>query len=182
MLLFVYGNEMDKGAENHLIADKELPNNGRLASAFTHKRFHMVKKKLGQHSYPIALELQPSLVTRTERIKGELWKVRPERYLELDKYMENRVFFRRRRVQVTIPCYITVKREFNSPPDPKTVMLLGGTKRGPYAPSCEAWMYIGEKEYWEPQLDAGYIFQKCPIFVAKNPKTWVSTYTQFIKE
>lgn len=179
MLLFVYDRKMEKMNENSLIADSSLPNRGKLATAFTSKSFYMVTKQLGQFKYPIALEMKPSMTTRIAKIKGELWKVRPDRYLELDKHMENKVFFKRRRIQITVPCYISVNRVPGASVNNNAARLLGGTKRGPYAPSVEAWTYIGDPDYWVPQLDGGYIFKRCPIFTAKNPQTWVQEYTQF---
>lgn len=131
-----------------------------LGAAFTAKNnFILWKKKLGLGTYPIPLREQYPKLTNartpmTARIKGELFKIRSSRFLELDEYKSNGLEFRRQRVQLLVP----YRRQQGST----------GVNAEEFIARCWAWMYVGKKTYWEEHLDAGYMFGRCQIYELNN--------------
>jgi len=81
------------------------------------------------------------------KIIGELWSVPANHFYSLDKFMENGKVFKRRRVALEMP----LRKTYND----------GHVER--ITRSDEAYMYIGIPEFWEPQIDGGYLFQPMTI-------------------
>lgn len=127
-----------------------------LATAFTVDEYTMVKKRLGKQSQAITLKERNSMYPSLP-IKGKLFAVRPYRFLEIDKYKENRVQFYRERVALSVPYSVKMwckerdllQRAFNEKrqhifqQDPAIV---------------EAWMYVGVNDYWKELLDGGMMY------------------------
>lgn len=167
--LFVYDEMMEKGYNHAILGDHgEFPQARKLAHAvYTDDLYVLWKKKLGSLSYPVAMRtasptrqrlddnLQPT--GSRKRIKGQLFAVRPSRFVNLDIWKENGVQFRRRRVDVLVP-YRSVqwnKQEGNMH------SLFSVMK-------VKAWMYIGLKDYWDEFMDDGYLMGICQSYKTKN--------------
>jgi hypothetical protein len=154
--LFVF-DDLQRGKRNHshLIGDW-------VATAFTEAQFHLWKRVSDtEETLYIALpkedqndttEWSEAFKLRNRfnhwaKIKGELWKVTPQTITELDKYMQNNVLFKRRRVALEVPL-----KSIDNGAVERTIS------------SQEAFMYMGVPTYWEPRLDGGYHFQPMTIF------------------
>lgn len=148
--MFVYNEwqSVNRGAEI-------LKGCDRLAGAFTVAPFTVWNKNLGGESYPIVLETQGhgegfgELATMglPAQIKGELYKVpsaSATTFNRLDTYMQNGVSFKRKRMQIAVPYT-----------DPATGLRDVKT--------LEAWMYIGNPDYWDPLID-NYHFSPAKVW------------------
>lgn len=145
--LFIYNQFMqDRRSHQDLIEPGDVHFRG---TAFSEgNTFVMYKRDLGELSFPIVMrnryetkKLQynpkPTILNPIgSRIKGEIWNVPTERYLELDRFMENTVSFKRIRINVVIP--------FLAKKDGLTVAEDYRIKR--------CWMYVGVPEYWDALL------------------------------
>src|SRR6266853_1978453 len=85
------------------------------------------------------------------KIIGELWKVPSDHFYLLDKFMENGKVFRRRRIALEVPLRM-LYRNGDSTHIERIISEQG------------AYMYIGIPEFWEPQIDGGYLFQPMTIY------------------
>ncbi len=161
-----------------------------VATAFTEAQFHCWKR-LPDTSTNVKEELPPihvsdSLIiplpkkdqlTTTEwveankirnrydhwaKIIGELWSVPANHFYSLDKYMENGKVFKRRRVALEMP----LRKTYNN----------GHVER--VTRSDEAYMYIGIPEFWEPQIDGGYLFQPMTIYSRSSLNRKYYCYTK----
>jgi hypothetical protein len=114
--------------------------------AWAHSKGHFSvwRKQLHRASQIIPLESK-FLATPFLTIRGELWKVRTERLIALDTIKGNTVQFIRRRVPIIIPstgfCVEKGTHEYR--------MHTRGIEER------EAWMYIGNPEYWTHKLATG---------------------------
>jgi hypothetical protein len=118
------------------------------------------------------------------KIKGEVYKVRPQQFhLELDRYRQNTVEYRRERVRLIVP-YRKVEflRDHNLDP---SFGVQEAFSRSDYTGSSvktseevvaiiRAWMYIGEPKYWDPLISA-YDYGHIETFRAKN-RRWLQEY------
>lgn len=146
------------------------------AGAFTESdEFSMWKKKVGTESFPIPLIgyrwSAPTMVeqkdetrtkisimelnaTRTGRIKGELYLVRPSVLVNLDKYRENGVQFTRKRTKILVPY---------RPQEGSTTV-----NDEEFIHQVKAWMYIGELDYWQDLLHNPRVFSRVTDFEANR--------------
>lgn len=156
------------------------------ATAYTAADYVLWKKKLGLKSEAIALQPKSNqryTIDTPVRIQGEIYGVRPERLMELDKYKENMVQFKRIRARLVIPyrsiswikdrdaiAYLSGKTEPNS-------IILTDER------VCEvkAWMYVGCPEYWDELLDGGFIFEPVRLYTPKATitKLGIPQYARF---
>lgn len=139
--VFIY-DEMMSGFPKHNLLEKGKV----LGRAFTHKEnFTMMKKKLGQASFPIPVRNPDG---KGHRILGELYLVPSREIILLDKYKKNGVLFSRQRVTVDFPqrCFVDGKLS-----DEITTKV-------------SAWMYIGKRSFWEGQFDGGYNYSPVQTF------------------
>lgn len=157
-----------------------------LAYAFTLKRFNYWLQRDG---LPI-----PMLATSNERlkyfppplkIKGEIHAVRPYQFAKLDKAKDNLVSFRRQRIKLLIPHCPKLKipdRYENGKPVPLMTgqYQLGAERIKP----IEAWMYVGEPNYWDGLMDAGYnsanLFSTVTHY--KDDRPWLGEYYALKRE
>ena len=117
------------------------------------------KKRLGPGTFPIPMRI-PYAMTQTGRIRGELYLIDSNRFKELDEYKQNGVEFRRKPVQILVPCRHlnhVVNRDHNY--EWQATDLIYKT---------HAWMYVGRHTYWKDFLDAGYLFGTCQIHDPKG--------------
>lgn len=124
------------------------------------------------------------------KIKGQLHKIRPYQFINLDNYKENGVQFSRKRVKLIVPFRaVKVLR------DPATVPLdmeemdilrgnphvANGNVPSIYATKetvviIKAWMYIGIPEYWDKLISA-FDYKSVQTYTAKN-RAWCQQYYQ----
>lgn len=161
-LLFVY-DEMMQGHHGHdLIKEHSVS----LAAAYTEDKFILWRKNLGKKSYPIPL-VKKYLSVPSARIKGQLYGILPPQFKELDKHKLNGVSFIRVRVNIQIPYRRIVKmRE-----EQGTVKLDEEIQR------VRAWMYIGVPNYWDDQIDSGFLYSPTQIYHPN--REWLDKYYYF---
>lgn len=155
VLLFVYDETMRSRSLYHLIEESVY-----LGVAFTSPDWTLWKKKLGEETFPIALNGQS--VGKTDRkgirqegrIKGEVHLVQPHvLWNTLDRRMLNGIEFRRERVKVLMPYHIQTK---------------GVTiDHNEFIKELRVHMYVGVPEYWNNQLDDGFSFTHVRRFQPK---------------
>lgn len=156
-LLFVYDSMMLRHPKNELLGGEAI----KLANAYSVDNFSLWRKKLGLESYPIPVTKQFSFAPFC-RIKGELWAVRPYRYIEIDKLKNNGVHFRRERVRVIIPYRaVTVVSSYPETLDKETVLSDERVH------IIKAWMHVGNYGYWSELIDAGYTTTPVQHFIPK---------------
>ena len=136
-----------------------------ICNAFTKDYFSLWKKKLGRETSAIMLESRFNTVP-SYPVQGEIYKIRPQQFLELDTMKENGVCFYRKRITLDVP-YRTVKWT---------------KERGVFTTEEElqrikAWTYIGIPDYWNPIIDGGYSFGIVNHYSSKKP--WVNSYYSF---
>lgn len=110
----------------------------------------------GQPMYPSA------------RLKGHLFSIRPNHFLELDEYKQNGVAFVRRRINVLIPYSTLTEIQIENLTKSDDGKLR---PTGTYVPSIQqdrhvhriqAWMYEGNPDFWKT-------LGECPQFMPSNP-------------
>lgn len=150
-LMFVYNEFLPGLIMHHLLEDPSLACSTEYY-AYTREKYVMWKRDLGTHSSPLLLSVEPiGKASPRAFVKGFLWAIRPKQYYQLDRYMQNEVYYHRERVEVDVPY-----REINNF-DRRAVSELKHE-------TVEAHMYIPIKEYWEPLLDHGAIFKPVKPF------------------
>lgn len=118
------------------------------------------------------------------KIKGEVHLIRPQLFhLELDRYRQNTVEFRRERIRLTVP-YRKVEflKDHNLDPDFGVQDLFSRSEyTGSSVKTSEervaiirAWMYIGEPKYWDPLIN-GYDYGHVEAFQS-NRRKWCPEY------
>jgi hypothetical protein len=163
-LIFAYGEEMFGHRRHDAFGLEPINNNDQVYSAYTELPFTLWNKKLGDHSYPVAL---PHAFKNTypyaplSSIRGELYSVsRPytDSLVCLDNLRLNGVIFRRVRVSLSVPYrrYRWTKRQGSLPPEQSHKRI-------------RAWMYIGISEYWDEQIN-DYLFSPVKRIECKNPR------------
>jgi len=169
--IFIYDRLME--GQNDLA--KELARDT-YATAYTIHRFETWRKNLGKLSFPIALESSSNapppawanLVRETSWfkdaapaiIKGNLHNIHHNLFFELDNYYKNGLHFIRKKVKIQIP------HRMSQPPYTEYFIKLW------------AWMYVGRKEHWDNQLDAGMFFSPVKINPPDLPQ--MSEYSFFV--
>lgn len=153
-LIFVYNEYQSRQHKHDLIGDN------RLAAAFTEaSNLVMWKKKLGNETFPFALEIKPeqtfgnsSFLGKPARISGELYSVPPQTIKAIDTDQLNEVYFQRKRVTVVVPFRYKDGSQLGS-------QLIQRVK---------AWMYVGPDEFWLDQLDMGQLYAQVKLYPANN--------------
>jgi gamma-glutamylcyclotransferase (GGCT)/AIG2-like uncharacterized protein YtfP len=150
--VFIYDQLMRKHRMNHL-----LENHSQFqCTAYTWgSNWTLWKKRLGLGTFPIPLRI-PMTGVEQGRIKGEIYKVRSSRIIDLDEYKLNGVEFRRKKVDLLIP-YRRQQRIVNEDHNYETINT-------DLVAHVEAWMYVGRYKYWQDFIDAGYNFKTCKIY------------------
>lgn len=151
--------------------------------AFTQKKFNYWVQRDGQ---PIPMEatsdVRTNLFPPPLRIKGEVHAIRPWQFKELDNFKNNRYTFTRKRVKLMVPSVDLLKipdRYENGKQIPLMTnqFVLTEEKVEP----LKAWMYVGEPEYWDELLDAGYkaaeLFKSAPFYKSRRP--WLNEYYEY---
>lgn len=185
--------------QNHLLKDCEKMDE----LGFTQDKLMMLKNDLGIFSRPLVFCSQlgyqnpPPLLP----IKGELYKVPPAVFVELDKDKQNTVFYFRRQVSIVIPyTHLWVKdrtiidkilgkplvRGVTLPEEGgKKVVRTGGARQSSYIERqgirrVWAWMYFADPNYWEDLLNISASHP--PVHRYKNPVGLVKEYYCFTND
>lgn len=166
--------DMKKGHRNHGLIEDHI-NGPVYEDVYTAQEYTFWKKDLGEASFPVVLpgDYRPDAFTPYEveaaPIKGELYFIPGHHMKELDKHRLNGVQFVRDRVNIRIP-YRTVS--FNKE---RPLPVISDHK---YFNTVPAWMYMGVKDYWDPQI--GGIFQsQMDLYEHDNPRVWIKKYYKF---
>jgi len=159
-LLFVYDDMMHNRRKMNKSTDWF-----RLSGAFTRNQHLLYKKKLGTETFPIPL---PAPHEKGAHIKGELWAVRPDEFLWLDKQKENGLLFERKRVHVNVPYRKVVWTKDTIFKDDGT-WETGTVLKEEQNKIIVCWMYVGIPQYWNDQLDAGFLFGEVSKYSPNKP-------------
>lgn len=138
---------------------------------------------------PIPLETTDSFVQNitgfppAARIKGEVHLVRPQRFMELDRFRQNTVEFRRQRIRLIVPFrHVEFLKDHNLYPEFGAQGYFGreGYSGRSVRTSTEitctirAWMYIGIPSYWDPLITT-FDYKAVETFTAKA-RRWCQEY------
>lgn len=157
---------------------------------FTSKNYQFFKSKVEPSSIPVPMETELSeplvqYMPPPAKIKGELHLIAPYQFKKLDIEMENGVKFIRKRVRVlypyrelrAFPTYDTTGRELPRPLMGKEDQTFLTHEK---VHILRAEMYVGNPDYWDPLLDAGYHFTSVKCFEPKN-RDWLKRYYKYTK-
>lgn len=117
------------------------------------------------------------------KIKGEVYAIRPQRFLELDKYKQNGVEYQRQRIRLIVPYRkVLWLKDHNLDPSfgvqdvfSRSRYTGNSTKTSEeYVAIIRAWMYIGKPEFWDPLISA-YDYTSVETFYAKS-RRWCEQY------
>jgi len=151
--------------------------------AYTRGKYMMYVKQLGNESFPIPLPgVAERKVIRTRlndhfdppsaRIRGELYWVSPDCLMEnLDNHKLNGVEFARKRIEVVLP-YKDPITQVNRDTG-QLEANFSGEKTWIYS----AWFYEGVEDYWDKQIDAGYLFKPGTLYQSR--KKWMDKFYEF---
>lgn len=139
-LLFVCGNEQ-KGHRNHDMLD-----GAKLVSdeVFSVERFEFYNKQRGSEFVPFMFGREPlphEIIDKHPRlrIRGELYRVIPQFFFDMDKWRQNGAQFTRKHIAVLVP------KELND-----------GSHSVGLKPIKRVWCYCANPDYWNERLDNGY--------------------------
>lgn len=122
-------------------------------------------------------------------IKGEIYMIRPQRFLDIDRYYQNGIEYQRHRIRLVVP-YRSVKLLKDHTLDPRFGVTTA-INRSEYVGSSivtseeitciiRAWMYIGKPSYWDPLLNS-HGYDPVETFTSKNRvdekgRRWLTEY------
>lgn len=166
--LFLFGEDRPDLGKNMAKMEDDILDSP--VVAFTRQHFSMYRKELGGESYPIALERKFAGNDHT-CIKGYVVTIRSSKLYELDNYRENGKLFIRKRVKLIIP-YTRIQWVKET-----TEAKRGGNQTVRAYKHVKAHMYVGNPDYWDCQIDAGYIFSPVNRIVSQSP--WMEDYIYY---
>jgi len=115
------------------------------------------------------------------KIKGEVYLIRPQRFLELDRYKQNTVQYVRDRIRLVVPFrYVKKLSDLYGPEGDKFYHSVEQVLNAKTFTSEErtyivrAWFYSGKPEYWNSIITA-YDYGHVETFHSKN-RRWCSEY------
>ena len=169
VLLFVYDDLMTNRPRYDWLKDQSFF----CGRAFTEdKDYALWKKKLGEFTIPIPLKGADRLykgpgITSVPlskmdsnkicpgilgHIKGEVHAIRPQLlWNKLDRHYENRLEFTRKRIKLLVPYRVQNGGV--------------GVDHNEFVKVIKAWMYVGNKDYWNSQLDGGLLYTPVGAYV-----------------
>src|SRR6266852_3773943 len=164
--LFFATDELKKDHTQHKLLGPEVRYK---FPAFTQKNFHYWQHESPFNS-PVPFRVPDGVQYNSlpfyppiGKIKGQVFVIRPQTFLDLDIYKQNTVEFQRHRVRLVVP-YRKVKwlKDHNLDPDfgVQEVFCRSNYNGRSIAHSREivytvrAWMYIGIPTFWDPLITA----------------------------
>lgn len=163
-LIFVYDETMFGHPQAQLLKDKA----SLLSKAITKNQYTMWKRKLGKETYPVAMDKKFHNLLSAP-IKGELYRMRPKHFIELDSYKDNGVRYYRKRIDIVVPWKEVVRHKTTN------VVITKAERKT----EVKAWMYIGVPDFWEEVLDAGFMSSPVRCFQPNDPRA--KPYYMFTK-
>lgn len=167
-LLFVYC-DLQKGMRRHDLLDGHCRFDKPYEAFTAKKNFQMFVRRMGRHSYPVALRARNDYnaltgFTQTTydpgTIRGELYVVKSSQMIELDKLKFNGYIFDRLRVHV--------RTEYASGFTPvKDERMTGYFRERQHV--LEASMYVGRRDYWDNLVDGGVFYAPGRTGQSSNP-------------
>jgi gamma-glutamylcyclotransferase (GGCT)/AIG2-like uncharacterized protein YtfP len=162
---------VQKGFKYHHFVKQSEP----YGLGYTRRKFQVYTKDLGNESFPIPLpgiadkkylskRLNPNLTPPSLNVRGQLYWCDANTISELDNFKLNGVEFTRELVEIKFLYQEPITQldrdtnEFIATYTDYQVYILA------------AYMYVGNEEYWDEQLDAGYLFTPCKAFKANKNK------------
>jgi len=154
-LLFVY-DRMQQGFYEH--DQLLLEHSVKAATAFTDKKFVMLKKPLHNATYPVILRRDDwkRLHHLPRRVQGELFYVLSEQFRELDKIQMNGVQYNRELIDIFIPFVQLKKMEpsrESGVPKAEYEKVFGTAHPSEHVKAYtvrKAYCYVGNDDHWEP--------------------------------
>lgn len=179
-LTFIHDDMMMLQPNHELVKEGSLSGFYPFAYGYTSKRYSFVKKELGLKSFPIAVELRddsemPMHVAQTNRIRGEVYALRPQTIVSLDTHRQNGVQFQRIKANINVASRKLRKSSWTD---------ANGKDRHDYKLDREemitvpCWMYVGREEYWKDQLASSF-FDFKSIDVVTEDRIWLKEYYQY---
>lgn len=174
---FVYLFEYGEAMREHIRYDIIDQSSYFGATAFTvADNFAMWYHRLGKATYPIAMEVKKNfniqdvkmlnLTQGNARVRGELHHVRPQALFELDTHRLNGIQFIRKPILLDIPFRKELKII-----DVQTGHYTRKMTGQQHHNEIEAFMYVGNPEYWSARLDAGFNFPQGAFIQPEGPKS-----------
>lgn len=117
------------------------------------------------------------------KIKGQVYLIRPQRFLELDPYKQNTVEYHRERVKLIVPYrQVEFLKDHNLDPAFGVQEAFcrsdyeGSSIKTSRETTCiiRAWMYIGKPEFYDPLLTA--FDYKSVEYHFSNKRRWCEKY------
>lgn len=176
-LVFVCDDLMTGGINNELVSAGSFIPRAFHPSCYTTHNYTLWRKDLGEYSFPVALpaSYKPSGFVRwpvePAPIRGELWSIRPSQFILLDKHRQNGVQCVRKRVEIRYP-YRTVAYDKERP--------LPHISDQTYFTTVEAWMYIGDPNYWDPLIGGVFANSQMELYERDIPVPWMKKYYKFV--
>jgi hypothetical protein len=183
-LIFVADGLKKDHVHHHRLGER-LP---RMIPAFTQKNFHFWQPQ-APFIDPVPLEVPEGYTNMmpffppVAKIKGEVYAIRPQTFMDLDRMNQNGVEFFRRRIRLVVPYRkVVFLRDHNLDPSFGVQELLsrseytGSSIKTSEELTCilRAWMYIGKPEFWDPMISA---YDWGPVeHYNSNKRRWAETY------
>lgn len=117
------------------------------------------------------------------KIKGEVYAIRPQRFLSLDRYRQNTVEYQRERIRLIVPYrkVVWLKDHNLDPAFGVQELFARSAYNGSSIKTSEehvavirAWMYFGKPAFWDPLISA-YDYQPVEVFHGKA-RRWCPEY------
>lgn len=183
-LIFVFDELKKDHLKNELLGEERQLK----YPAYTQKPFHVWDKPGNPLFSPVPTEANGFTVPIVgfppiAKIKGEIWKIRPQQFPVLDTYKQNTVEFSRKLVRFIVPyrALVFLKDHTLDPFFGPIVGNVGANYTGSSVRHSEemvaivrAWMYVAEPKFWDPILTA-YDFKGLETFSSKQ-RRWLDQY------
>jgi gamma-glutamylcyclotransferase (GGCT)/AIG2-like uncharacterized protein YtfP len=122
-----------------------------VGTAFTKGEFAFWKRTCDDKVHAVALSTHcGNKMARS--IRGELYRVSPDLIFELDKLYENGVAFNRTRLSIIM---LGTERTWTRPHPANG--YKGKVEEVPATKKLRAYMYLGNPDFWKPQLDSAVV-------------------------
>lgn len=180
VLVFIHDDMMQLQPNHDIVKMGSLSGFFPFMYGYTSRRLSFVKKELGLKSFPVALDIRDKddlqmFMADEYRIRGEVYAIRPQQIIELDRHRQNGVQFHRISVNINIGYQKLFRRHwFDAEGRIHNEYNLGREEMITQVMQ----MYVGRTEYWMDQLKAGF-FDFKPIDIITEDRLWLKEYYQY---
>jgi len=180
VLLFIHDDMMQLQPNHDLVKIGSLSGFYPFMYGYTSQRLSFVKKELGLHSFPVAIDIRDTdelqlFMAEKHRIRGEIYAIRPQQMIELDTHRQNGVQFQRITANINIGFQKLFRRDRDPDKGRHNVEYQLGKEEMITVPMQ---MYVGREAYWLDQLKAGF-FDFSPITIITEDRLWLKEYYQY---